>query len=759
MMPPVLSCLSDQDPRVRYYACESMYNICKVTRGLALSYFNELFDALSKLAADSELSVKNGADLLDRLIKDVVSEQKLPSGSSPSSSNDEASAETSFSLDDFIPLLAERIYTVNSFTRSFLISWLQILDSVPHLELISYLSEFLDGLIGFVGDNNEDVRVGAMNLLGEFLQEAKEIENERIQRKRSTLLNADIPLSSVQEKPHLTELTLEEEGRKTQRMTKLPYRRIMTILVPHTRSFACEHTQLVALTWMTDFVSLFLKEIECENEVFNRIISSSPDASDYQERLEIEAQLLSHIEQYLESDISEIMKAVPEVVGAILPCLANSSPSTKKITEKCDKALKKLVIAYLDRGNLVRAVGSIISKDKRGENFDFIGIVNSLTVQFLNENEKTRVSSLEWLIMLHKKAPNEVMAAESGTFPALLKTLSDASEQVVKRDLQLLAQISSIDSSESDGGNLFFSKFISSLLVLFSSDRRLLEQRGSLIIRQLALHVNPEEIFRVFSNELVALTKGSSEKYPATDLEFARTMVQHLNLILMTSKELSEVRYQLKSSSENSSGLDGSKSPNTKSSVSARREPLFVALYKSWSHDSVAVLSLCLLAQAYEHACALLQTFAEMDLSVSLLVQLDKLVQLLESPAFTYLRLQLLEPEKYPHLYKCLYGILMLLPQSSAYLTLRNRLNSVNSLTMMIHGFQTTSKSSSPIRRSYSGSSMLLTDNDGKSNNYHNLLAYFTNVQHRHVKTAGTVSSNDFFDVDSISKPTQASPI
>lgn len=44
------------------------------------------------------------------------------------------------------------------------------------------------------------------------------------------------------------------------------------------------------------------------------------------------------------------------------------------------------------------------------------------------------------------------------------------------------------------------------------------------------------------------------------------------------------------------------------------------------------------------------------------------------------LRLQLLEPEKYPYLFKCLYGLLMLLPQSSAFMSLRNRLNAVSSL-------------------------------------------------------------------------------
>lgn len=44
------------------------------------------------------------------------------------------------------------------------------------------------------------------------------------------------------------------------------------------------------------------------------------------------------------------------------------------------------------------------------------------------------------------------------------------------------------------------------------------------------------------------------------------------------------------------------------------------------------------------------------------------------------LRLQLLEPDRYPFLLKALYGLLMLLPQSSAFATLRNRLSAVSSL-------------------------------------------------------------------------------
>jgi hypothetical protein len=49
IVPPVLACFSDQDARVRYYACESMYNIAKVAKGEILLYFNEVFDALCKV--------------------------------------------------------------------------------------------------------------------------------------------------------------------------------------------------------------------------------------------------------------------------------------------------------------------------------------------------------------------------------------------------------------------------------------------------------------------------------------------------------------------------------------------------------------------------------------------------------------------------------------------------------------------------------------------------------------------------------------
>jgi vacuole morphology and inheritance protein 14 len=152
-----------------------------------------------------------------------------------------------------------------------------------------------------------------------------------------------------------------------------------------------------------------------------------------------------------------------------------------------------------------------------------------------------------------------------------------------------------------------FSAFMVNLLNLFSTDRKLLETRGNLIIRQLCISLNPERIFRTLAESL--------EK--EEDVEFASIMVQNLNNNLVTAPELAELRKRLR----NLDSRDG--------------QGFFVALFRSWCHNAVATFSLCLLAQAYEQAYSLLQIFAELEMTVNMLIQIDKLVQLLESPVFT----------------------------------------------------------------------------------------------------------------------------
>lgn len=261
---PLLDCFVDAENRIRYFSAECLYNIAKVSKGEILVYFNDIFDALSKLAADSELSVKNGAELLDRLLKDIVAEtasvyvpqypetekiRDLRDNSDPllstpfapisnhpnSNSNSNTSYPNSgggilfsyqdpygisraFSLAHFIPLLRERIYVVSPFTRSYLVSWITVLDSVPELELVTFLPEFLDGLLKYLSDPTEDVRVATEVLLAEFLREIKDIT---IVRKRAEKAKA-LKRGGDPDSPFTTEQPLSLSQSLSQSQSQFP---------------------------------------------------------------------------------------------------------------------------------------------------------------------------------------------------------------------------------------------------------------------------------------------------------------------------------------------------------------------------------------------------------------------------------------------------------------------------------------------------------------------------------------------------------
>jgi len=817
---PVLACFTDPENRIRYFSAECLYNIAKVSKGEVLVYFNPIFDALSKLAADSELSVKNGAELLDRLLKDIVAETAsvyIPQYPETEKIRDLFDSQEqsilvaypddrslgenvpvqkkAFSLARFIPLLQDRIYVLSPFTRSYLVSWITVLDSVPELELITYLPEFLDGLLKYLSDPTEDVRVATENILADFLREIKDVSMVR-QRKEEHAESSDLRRSD-EKLPDITmshseralfipesdfghdhdgEHSLKDEHKSEDyrgtgalvpgQGVRIDYAAIIEILIQQLDNQHDEIQQSTALRWLAEFLT-FVPDVMVP--FTPRLIPAIlPNLAHHVPMIQSAAlrtnKLLSNVIQNLPGPVEGLSRqntaekssasassptpisqpsrqitvqppsrdaSSPESMGDNQP--SSSSDKTTMMQRPRSGTMQTTVTESSSRPHSRMSSNSAAGApppppvpapappspvQEEADQFNYQATVNELTIQFLSEHEETRVAALKWLIMLHQKAPKKILAMDDGTFPALLKTLSDSSEEVIKHDLQLLAQISS--SSEES----YFKVFMMNLLELFSTDRKLLEARGSLIIRQLCLNLNTERIYKTFAEIL--------EK--EEDLEFASEIVQKLNMILITSPELAEFRKRLKSLETRQDG-----------------QALFTTLYRSWCHNAVAVFSLCLLAQAYEHASNLLSIFADLEITVPLLIQVDKLVQLIESPVFTYLRLQLLEPERYPYLFKCLYGLLMLLPQSTAFVSLRNRLNAVNSA-----GFLHIAPKATP--NPITSRSKLGRDEI----KWQELLNHFRALQGKHEKARrqdlGSASSQDDITITPLSPPASSKP-
>ncbi|WMV29369.1 hypothetical protein MTR67_022754 [Solanum verrucosum] len=543
IVPPVLNSFSDQDSRVRYYACEALYNIAKVVRGDFIVFFNQIFDALCKLSADSDANVQSAAHLLDRLVKDIVTESDQ------------------FSIEEFIPLLRERMNVLNPYVRQFLVGWITVLDSVPDIDMLGFLPDFLDGLFNMLSDNSHEIRQQADSALSEFLQEIKNSPGYLFLWFCVSILSKLIFKGSTA-------------------FQSVDYGRMAEILVQRAGS-QDEFTRLTAITWINEFVKL---------------------------------------------GGDQLVPYYADILGAILPCISDKEEKIRVVARETNEELRGI-------------------EADTAEGFDVGAILSIAMRQMSSEWEATRIEALHWMSTLLNRHRSEVLVFLNDVLETLLKALSDPSDEVVLLVLKVHACIAEDPQH--------FRQLVVFLVHNFQLDHSLLEKRGALIIRRLCVLLDAERVYR----ELSTILEGES------DLDFASIMVQALNLILLTASELSDLRDLLKQSLVNADGKN-----------------LFLSLYASWCHSPMAIISLCLLAQAYQHASSVIHLLVEEDINVKFLVQLDKLIHLLETPTFAYLRLQLLEPGRYIWLLKALYGLLMLLPQqSAAFKILRTRLKTVPS--------------------------------------------------------------------------------
>lgn len=159
------------------------------------------------------------------------------------------------------------------------------------------------------------------------------------------------------------------------------------------------------------------------------------------------------------------------------------------------------------------------------------------------------------------------------------------------------------------------------------------------------------------------------------DLEFISSFVQQMNHVLLNTEETKELRKLLKDcvSSEKKHESD------------RRKKQLFHILLHSFSHNLAASLSLCLWGGAFRTASTFLQHIDPLDINLIFLVEVDKLVEMLERPLFRHLQVRMLECDSNPGsegsgnmLFRTLKSLLMLVPQSTCYRILRDRLVSIS---------------------------------------------------------------------------------
>uniref|UniRef100_A0A7S1MIJ3 Vacuolar protein 14 C-terminal Fig4-binding domain-containing protein n=1 Tax=Neobodo designis TaxID=312471 RepID=A0A7S1MIJ3_NEODS len=253
------------------------------------------------------------------------------------------------------------------------------------------------------------------------------------------------------------------------------------------------------------------------------------------------------------------------------------------------------------------------------------------------ETTSVRLTALNWIALVHETNPDVCDAMIGPLNRDVLKCISDGSEEVVRKSLEVLCGLARSDAKRWEG-------FVAELLTLIGESRQQLAARIPLVVKQL----QAQAIRAGFPAEFVMCTVARLlARFP--DCHFVTSVVTTLSMMLITAPELTPLRHTLKI---------GVRQNKTCAET-------FRVLYECWAYSAVWALALCLLAREYEEAHRIVTYMGDCDPSAHTLMQLDRLLQLIETPAFAFLRNALTMPRAYPYLVRTLYSVLMILPQSS----------------------------------------------------------------------------------------------
>lgn len=301
----------------------------------------------------------------------------------------------------------------------FLVNWITVLDSIPDLELISHLPAFLKGLMMFLSDQNDDVRTATNKALNHFLQEihkVSEVKKTLKERKSSRGEDSETASGNLDGEEGL--LSAKAKGKQPEHLpedfeatddwlpgqdTHIDFRLILAILIAFVGdpgisligfSDKDELIQLTALRWVNEFFSICPEDILAFTpSLLEQVlpILAHPTTS------------LAQVANSVNENLLNIVLGIPQSPVPAPPAPARSAAATPRIG-----SISGASIGSAEDKDVPGTSKETPSRDTSDDPFDYPTTVNSLTLQFLNEHEETRVAAFDWLLMLHKKAPNKV---------------------------------------------------------------------------------------------------------------------------------------------------------------------------------------------------------------------------------------------------------------------------------------------------------------------------------------------------------------
>jgi hypothetical protein len=243
-------------------------------------------------------------------------------------------------------------------------------------------------------------------------------------------------------------------------------------------------------------------------------------------------------------------------------------------------------------------------------------LVDTLT-QRIAQGGMTRVAALRWLAKLMQRNIDDraICAAWPQLHPALIKSLADVSDDVVRKATEVIGRFArgydDEDGSTSNASASLLRTVLSQMMQAFRQKARLLTQRSTLIVPGLCAWIGAECVYLEIAEWLLV----------EPDDAFAKKVLRILNLILLTAAETRDLRTRLRAS-------------HNEPLADPASIEIFERLFVCWSRNSVAALSLSLFSNSDELALAIVYEIAAQPVTMAIYEQLLQLADMIDSPIF-----------------------------------------------------------------------------------------------------------------------------
>ncbi|CAK95056.1 unnamed protein product (macronuclear) [Paramecium tetraurelia] len=399
------------------------------------------------------------------------------------------------------------------------------------------------------------------------------------------------------------------------------------------------YAKLNSLLWIFEYLRVFQQELE-EEQKCRLGLQHSPSHVKSDEYLRSNTSPISknQIQQYLggfESPLRKtILNSLSQILGPILILLSHEEEEIRKAAQKTNELLLKV----MDR--------------IKNQSVEFINIVPTIKEMLTDKKSNTAESALIWMKHLLEMYSESLFPTIEDILTKLIDKLADSESAIVQNIMDVLANISMHSQ--------YFEMVIDKILIMLHKNQEQSEKKGDQIFKKLCSLLNPQKVYFTITAKLL-------EIYSENDVIFISNTVQILTNLLISEKELQNLRNILRN-------LKHEKDDKKKQ----QNQEIFETLYRTFCYNSMSVITLCLLSEEYELAYKIIISFSEVEVNECILSEIAQLINVLETPVFIFLRLQLLEYDSHPFLMKCLFGLMMLLPQGVAFNTLRQRLKNVS---------------------------------------------------------------------------------